>query len=41
MCIFNLRAGKFYIQLASEPDRRRVLQIIREQSGPISKSSYA
>jgi 5-methyltetrahydropteroyltriglutamate--homocysteine methyltransferase len=32
--LFNLRTGKFYIQLPSEPDRRRVLEIIREQSRP-------
>ena len=32
--LFNLQAANFYIQLASEPDRRRVLGIIREQSRP-------
>jgi 5-methyltetrahydropteroyltriglutamate--homocysteine methyltransferase len=32
--LFNLKAGNFYIQLASEPDRRRVLRIIREHAGP-------
>jgi len=32
--LFNLHATNFYIQLASEPDRRRVLEIIREQSRP-------
>ncbi|PRX44679.1 5-methyltetrahydropteroyltriglutamate--homocysteine methyltransferase [Prauserella shujinwangii] len=30
--LFALRAGRFYIQLASEPDRRRVLDIIRRVS---------
>jgi 5-methyltetrahydropteroyltriglutamate--homocysteine methyltransferase len=30
--LFNLNAGRFYIQLASESDRRRVLQIIRDNS---------
>jgi 5-methyltetrahydropteroyltriglutamate--homocysteine methyltransferase len=28
--LFNLHAGRFYIQLASEPDRARVLGVIRE-----------
>jgi 5-methyltetrahydropteroyltriglutamate--homocysteine methyltransferase len=32
--LFNLHAGRFYIQLASEPDRARVLGIIREHAGP-------
>ena len=32
--LFQLKAGNFYIQLASEPDRRRVLGIIREHIGP-------
>ncbi len=32
--LFQLKAGNFYIQLASEPDRRRVLGIIREHSRP-------
>ena len=32
--LFNLHAANFYIQLASEPDRRRVLEIIREHSRP-------
>jgi len=27
--LFRLKAGRFYIQLASEPDRRRVLSMIR------------
>jgi 5-methyltetrahydropteroyltriglutamate--homocysteine methyltransferase len=27
--LFRLNAGRFYIQLASEPDRRRVLSVIR------------
>jgi 5-methyltetrahydropteroyltriglutamate--homocysteine methyltransferase len=30
--LFGLHAGTFYIQLASEPDRARVLEIIREHS---------
>jgi len=30
--LFGLQAGRFYIQLASEPDRRRVLGIIREHA---------
>ena len=30
--LFNLHAANFYIQLASEQDRRRVLEIIREHS---------
>jgi len=30
--LFTLNAGRFYIQLASESDRRRVLQIIRDNS---------
>ena len=28
--LFRLRAGRFYVQLASEPDRERVLRIIAE-----------
>lgn len=32
--LFRLKAGRFYLQLASEPDRRRVLAIIREQVKP-------
>jgi 5-methyltetrahydropteroyltriglutamate--homocysteine methyltransferase len=32
--LFDLHAGRFYIQLASEPDRARVLSIIRERAGP-------
>ena len=28
--LFSLDVGSFYMQLASEPDRRRVLQIVRE-----------
>lgn len=32
--LFSLDAGNFYLQLASEPDRRRVLGIIREHSRP-------
>src|SRR5262249_28219709 len=30
--LFRLHAGSFYIQLASEPDRRRVLGLIREHA---------
>ena len=30
--LFELRAGAFYIQMASEPDRRRVLGIIKDQA---------
>jgi 5-methyltetrahydropteroyltriglutamate--homocysteine methyltransferase len=30
--LFTLHAGRFYLQLASEPDRRRVLQIIRDHA---------
>jgi methionine synthase II (cobalamin-independent) len=30
--LFRLHAGAFYLQLASEPDRPRVLEIIREHS---------
>src|SRR3982074_1069381 len=30
--LFRLRAGNFYLQLASEPNRKRVLKIIREHS---------
>jgi 5-methyltetrahydropteroyltriglutamate--homocysteine methyltransferase len=32
--LFELHAGTFYIQLASEPDRRRVLEIIRDNRKP-------
>ena len=32
--LFELRAGTFYIQLASEPDRRRVLGVIRDHAKP-------
>src|SRR5262249_51180990 len=32
--LFDLHASAFYIQLASEPDRRRVLAIIGERSKP-------
>ncbi|HEX6353189.1 5-methyltetrahydropteroyltriglutamate--homocysteine methyltransferase [Actinophytocola sp.] len=30
--LFSLRAGSFYLQLASEPDPERVLRIVREHS---------
>lgn len=32
--LFELRAGSFYIQLASEPHRRRVLGVIRDHAKP-------
>ena len=32
--LFQLRVSNFYVQLASEPDRRRVLQLIRAQLQP-------
>ncbi|MGO1055217.1 cobalamin-independent methionine synthase II family protein [Crossiella sp. CA198] len=32
--LFQLHAGAFYLQLASEPDPRRVLEIVREHSRP-------
>jgi 5-methyltetrahydropteroyltriglutamate--homocysteine methyltransferase len=32
--VFQLKAGRFYIQLASEPDRKRVLNAIREHVQP-------
>jgi 5-methyltetrahydropteroyltriglutamate--homocysteine methyltransferase len=32
--LFALNAGNFYIQLASEHDRRRVLRLIREHARP-------
>jgi 5-methyltetrahydropteroyltriglutamate--homocysteine methyltransferase len=32
--LFMLRAGIFYLQLASEPDRKRVLKMVREHSKP-------
>lgn len=35
--LFELKAGRFYIQLASEPDRRRVLDIIKQHSKPDQK----
>ncbi|HYV01273.1 MAG TPA: cobalamin-independent methionine synthase II family protein [Actinomycetota bacterium] len=35
--LFELKAGNFYIQLASEPDRRRVLEIIAEHARPEQK----
>src|SRR5260370_17410108 len=28
--LFELKAGNFYMQLASEPDRKRVLKMVRE-----------
>lgn len=35
--LFELKAGQFYIQLASEPDRRQVLDIIKQHSRPDQK----
>ena len=35
--LFELNAGNFYIQLASEPDRRRVLEVIRSHAKPEQK----
>jgi 5-methyltetrahydropteroyltriglutamate--homocysteine methyltransferase len=32
--LFRLNAGRFYIQLASEPDRRSVLNVVRRQLKP-------
>lgn len=32
--LFNLNAGNFYIQLASERDRRRVLRLIKDHARP-------
>jgi 5-methyltetrahydropteroyltriglutamate--homocysteine methyltransferase len=32
--LFSLDVGNFYMQLASEPDRRRVLQIVRDNLRP-------
>ena len=32
--LFSLDVGNFYMQLASEPDRRRVLRIVRENLDP-------
>ena len=32
--LFRIDAGNFYMQLASEPDRRRVLQIVRDNLQP-------
>ncbi|MES1241015.1 MAG: cobalamin-independent methionine synthase II family protein [Acidobacteriota bacterium] len=32
--LFALEAGNFYLQLASEPDRRRILTLIREHARP-------
>lgn len=35
--LFQLEAGNFYLQLASEPDRKRVLGIVRDHSLPDQK----
>ncbi len=32
--LFKLSVGRFYLQMASEPDKKRVLQIISELAGP-------
>jgi methionine synthase II (cobalamin-independent) len=32
--LFQLNAGRFYLQMASEPDRKRVLGIVRQVLGP-------
>lgn len=32
--LFKMNVGRFYLQLASEPDRKRVLQLISELAGP-------
>ena len=32
--LFSLDVGSFYMQLASEPDGRRVLQIVRDNLHP-------
>jgi 5-methyltetrahydropteroyltriglutamate--homocysteine methyltransferase len=35
--LFSLDVGNFYMQLASEPDRRRVLRIVRENLRPLRR----
>jgi len=32
--LFKLNVGRFYLQMASEPDRKRVLQIVSKLAGP-------
>jgi len=32
--LFKMNVGRFYLQLASEPDRKRVLKLISELAGP-------
>jgi 5-methyltetrahydropteroyltriglutamate--homocysteine methyltransferase len=32
--LFQMNVGRFYLQMASEPDRKRVLQIIRKLAAP-------
>jgi len=32
--LFQMNAGRFYLQMASEPDRKRVLGIVRQVLGP-------
>jgi 5-methyltetrahydropteroyltriglutamate--homocysteine methyltransferase len=34
--LFRLQAGRFYIQLASEKDRERVLKIVKQCARPIA-----
>lgn len=36
--LFNLNVGSFYLQLASEPDRIKVLKIIRQYLKPVQKA---
>jgi 5-methyltetrahydropteroyltriglutamate--homocysteine methyltransferase len=35
--LFRLQVGRFYLQLASEPDRGRVLELVRQHLGPERK----
>jgi 5-methyltetrahydropteroyltriglutamate--homocysteine methyltransferase len=32
--LFNLNVGRFYLQMASEPDRKRVLRLVSQLAGP-------
>jgi 5-methyltetrahydropteroyltriglutamate--homocysteine methyltransferase len=32
--LFEMNVGRFYLQMASEPDRKRVLQIVSQLAGP-------
>src|ERR1700761_788182 len=36
--LFNVHAGNFYMQLASEPDRKKVLEIIKQHLKPDQKA---